>query len=130
LGGRSAHTTSATSATSTISSINMSPLLRQLPAPHSFGLYCLGARPYTTNHQMKEYPMPDRLMLLPATDFNRIRLLRIPDDYSERDAVRRVTALIAEAQEEVEEWRWEEIAATLEDHGFSTVEFTQGPELG
>ncbi len=73
--------------------------------------------------------MPDRLMLLPAHNFERIRLIRIPDDYSERDALRRVTALIAEAQEEAEEWRWEEIAATLEDHGFTTVEFTPGPEL-
>lgn len=73
--------------------------------------------------------MPDRLMLLPAHDFERIRLIRIPDDYSERDAVRRVTALIAEAQEELQEWRWEEIAATLEDHGFTTVEYTAGPGL-
>lgn len=73
--------------------------------------------------------MPERLMLLPARDFERIRLVRIPDDYSERDAVRRVTALIAEAQEEVQEWRWDEIAATLEDHGFSVVEFTPGPAL-
>jgi hypothetical protein len=73
--------------------------------------------------------MPDRLMVLPARNFERIRLIRIPEDYSERDAVRRVTALIAEAQEEIKEWRWEEIAATLEDHGFSTVEFTPGPAL-
>ncbi|GAB4295719.1 MAG: hypothetical protein Kow0096_12690 [Thiohalomonadaceae bacterium] len=73
--------------------------------------------------------MPERLMLLPARDFERIRLIRIPDDYSERDAVRRVTALIAEAQEEMQEWRWEDIAATLEDHGFSVVEFTPGPAL-
>ncbi|PKM45366.1 MAG: hypothetical protein CVV05_08375 [Gammaproteobacteria bacterium HGW-Gammaproteobacteria-1] len=73
--------------------------------------------------------MPDRLMLLPARNFERIRLIRIPDDYSERDAVRRVTALIAEAQEDVQEWKWEEVAATLEDHGFTTVEFTSGPEL-
>jgi len=73
--------------------------------------------------------MPERLMLLPARDYERIRLIRIPDDYSERDAVRRVTALIAEAQEELREWRWEEIAATLEDHGFTVVEYTTGPAL-
>ncbi len=73
--------------------------------------------------------MPERLMLLPARDFERIRLIRIPDDYSERDAVRRVTALIAEAQEDEQEWKWEEIAATLEDHGFTAVDFTPGPEL-
>lgn len=73
--------------------------------------------------------MSDRFMLLPSRDIERIRLIRIPDDYSERDAVRRVTALIAEAQEELQEWRWEEIAAILEDHGFSTVEFTPGPAL-
>jgi hypothetical protein len=73
--------------------------------------------------------MSDRFMLLPSRNIERIRLIRIPDDYSERDAVRRVTALIAEAQEELQEWRWEEIAATLEDHGFSAVEFTPGPAL-
>lgn len=72
--------------------------------------------------------MQERLMLLPAHDFNRIRLIRIPEDYSERDAVRRVTALIAEAQEQ-KAWDWDDLAAVLEDHGFGTVDYTPGPEL-
>ncbi len=73
--------------------------------------------------------MSDRLMLLPARDFGRIRLLRIPEDFGERDAVRHVTALIAEMQEDEGETRWEDIAAALEDHGFGTVEFICGPAL-
>lgn len=73
--------------------------------------------------------MSDRLMLLPAKDFARIRLLRIPEDFGERDAVRRVTALIAEVQEDAGEARWEDLAAALEDHGFTVVEFTCGPAL-
>lgn len=73
--------------------------------------------------------MTDRLMLLPAHDFERIRLLRIPEDFGERDAMRHVTALIAELQEESNELRWEEIAAALEDHGFTTVDFVAGPAL-
>ena len=58
-----------------------------------------------------------------------MRLLSIPEDFSERDAVRHVTALIAEIQEEEGEMRWEELAAALEDHGFTSVEFTCGPTL-
>ncbi len=73
--------------------------------------------------------MPERLMLLPAKDSTMIRIVRIPDDYSERDAVRQVTALIAETQETSAEWKWETLAAALEDRGFSAVEFTAGPAL-
>lgn len=73
--------------------------------------------------------MSERLMLLPAHDFEQIRLLRIPEDFGERDAMRHVTALIAELQEDSPGLRWEEIAAALEDHGFTTVEFIAGPAL-
>lgn len=73
--------------------------------------------------------MTDRLMLLPAHDHEHMRLLRIPEDFGERDAMRHVTALIAEMQEESPDLRWEEIATALEDHGFSVVPFMIGPAL-
>lgn len=73
--------------------------------------------------------MTDRLMLLPSQEFDKIRLLRIPDDFGERDVVRHVTALIAEVQEENEGWRWEDVVAALEDHGFTVVDFILGPTL-
>lgn len=73
--------------------------------------------------------MSQKLLLLPAKDFARSRLLRVPDDFSERDAVRHVTALIAQVQEEYTDWTWEQLAPVLEDHGFTAVSFILGPEL-
>lgn len=73
--------------------------------------------------------MPDRLILLPSTAFDKIRLLRIPEDFGDRDVVRHVTALIAEVQEQRAEWRCDDIVAALEDHGFSVVDYILGPAL-
>ncbi len=73
--------------------------------------------------------MPDRLMLLPSTEFDEIRLLRIPEDFGDRDVVRHVTALIAEVQEERPEWRCDDVVAALEDHGFNVVDYILGPAL-
>ncbi len=73
--------------------------------------------------------MPDRLMLLPSQEFENIRLLRIPEDFGERDVVRHVTALIAEVQEEHAQWRCDDIVAALEDHGFTVVDCILGPAL-
>ena len=73
--------------------------------------------------------MTERLMVLPAKDFERIRLVVVPEDISDRDALRHVTALIAELQEECSECGWDEIVPVLEDHGFIPVESMLGPEL-
>lgn len=73
--------------------------------------------------------MAERLMLLPSQNFDNIRLLRIPEDFGERDVVRHVTALIAEVQEGEEEWRCDDVMAALEDHGFSVVDYILGPAL-
>lgn len=73
--------------------------------------------------------MADRLMLLPSKEFEKIRLLRIPDDFGERDVVRQVTALIAESQEGAGSWSWEEVVAALEDRGFTVVNYILGPAL-
>lgn len=73
--------------------------------------------------------MSERFMVLPARDFENIRLLRVPDDVSGRDALRHVTALIAELQEECPGCSWPELVAVLEDHGYAQIEVILGPEL-
>ncbi len=71
----------------------------------------------------------ETLVLLPAHDFQQIRLVAVPADFSERDAVRHLTALIATVQQENPDWSWEQLAQTLEDHGIHPVDFILGPEL-
>ncbi len=73
--------------------------------------------------------MNNKLMILPAKDPKAIRLVRIPDDYEEHEVFRHVVGLIAAVEEQTPDYRWEDIAAMLEDHGFETVEFVLGPEL-
>ena len=73
--------------------------------------------------------MAERFMLLPAFHIERARLLQVPEDWSERDAVRHITALIASIQEATPEWTWEDLAPALEEHGFRPVEFILGPAL-
>jgi hypothetical protein len=77
----------------------------------------------------EETAMAERFMLLPAPGIKSSRLLQVPDDWSERDAVRHVTALIASIQETTPEWTWEDLAPALEEHGFTPVEFILGPSL-
>jgi hypothetical protein len=73
--------------------------------------------------------MGNRLMVLPAHDYNAIRLVRIPEDFEEHEVFRHVTGLVAQVEEENPEYSWEEVAATLEDHGFEIVDFILGPAL-
>lgn len=69
------------------------------------------------------------LMILPADDKTKIRLVRIPSDYREQEVYRHVTRLIAEVEEENPGCDWEEVLAVLEDHGFEAVDFQLGPSL-
>lgn len=73
--------------------------------------------------------MSDSFMILPARDAERIRLVRIPADLERHEAFRHVTGLIASVEEIRPDYRWEDIAAVLEDHGFEPVEFVLGPVL-
>jgi len=73
-------------------------------------------------------PMPD-LMILPAADKSKIRLVRIPPDYPTKEAYRHVTGLIAQVEEQDPDYAWEDVLAMLEDHGFEAVEFQLGPSL-
>ena len=73
--------------------------------------------------------MSDVLMILPASQPTDIRLVRVPDEFEQHEAYRHVTGLIASIEEENPGYTWEEIAASLEDHGFEPVEFILGPAL-
>ena len=68
-------------------------------------------------------------MILPAHDYNAVRLVRIPDDYEEHEVFRHVTGIIAEVEESNPDYEWEDVLAALEDRGFENVEFILGPAL-
>ena len=73
--------------------------------------------------------MSDMYMILPAREPGQIRLVRMPADLEAHEAFRHVTGLIARVEETNPEYRWDDIAAVLEDHGFEAVDFVLGPEL-
>jgi hypothetical protein len=73
--------------------------------------------------------MANKLMVLPAHDYNTIRLVRIPDDFEEHEVFRHVTGLVAQVEEQNPDYSWEEVEAVLEDHGFEIVDFILGPAL-
>ena len=73
--------------------------------------------------------MSDVLMILPASQPTDIRLVRVPDELEQHEAYRHVTGLIADIEEENPDYTWDDIAASLEDHGFEPVEFILGPTL-
>jgi hypothetical protein len=72
--------------------------------------------------------MSDNLMVLPASDTTKIRLIRVPDDFEEHEAYRYVTGLIAKAEEDAD-YDWDEILDLLEERGFEAVNFILGPSL-
>ena len=73
--------------------------------------------------------MKNRLMILPAHDYDAVRLVRIPNDYEEHEVFRHVTGIIAQVEEDDPDYQWEDVAAALEDHGFEIIEFLLGPAL-
>ena len=73
--------------------------------------------------------MTSNLMILPSKDFDRIRLLRIPEDFESHEVFRHATGLIAEIEESNPDYTWEQIVEQLEDHGFEAEEFVLGPAL-
>jgi hypothetical protein len=76
-----------------------------------------------------EYAMSDTLMILPAGDSSKIRLVSVPDDFERHEVYRHVTGLIAEVEEQNPDYSWDDIQTILEDHGFEPVEFILGPAL-
>lgn len=73
--------------------------------------------------------MSDTLMLLPARDPGRIRLVRVPSDYEAHEAFRHLTAIIGDLEEKNPDYGWDELADELESQGFVPVEFVLGPDL-
>lgn len=73
--------------------------------------------------------MNDQLMVLPSAKFDRIRLVRIPYDLERHEAYRFATGIIAQAEECMENCRWEDIAEALEARGFEPLEVIIGPAL-
>ena len=73
--------------------------------------------------------MSDKLMILPASDKSKIRLVRVPPDYRDQEVYRHVTGLIAQVEEQAASYDWEDVLAVLEDHGFEAVDFQLGPAL-
>ena len=73
--------------------------------------------------------MSTSLMILPASDSESIRLVRLPEDFESHEAYRHVTGLIATIEEQQPDCSSDDILATLEDHGFEPVDFILGPML-
>lgn len=73
--------------------------------------------------------MSDKLMILPSKVSDKIRLVRIPDDYEEHEIYRRATGIIAGVEEKIPDYDWDDILEALEENGFNEVEFILGPEL-
>lgn len=69
------------------------------------------------------------LMLLPASNARKTRLVRIPADIERHEAYRHITGLIAAIEEASPGCDWDEIAPVLEDHGYEAVDFILGPAL-
>jgi len=68
-------------------------------------------------------------MVLPSSNFDKVRLISIPEDYEYHEAFRKVTGLIAKAEEENPDFTWQDIAFELEDYGFFQEDFQLGPVL-
>lgn len=71
--------------------------------------------------------MSEKFMVLPSSDFNKVRLVSIPDDYEGHEAFRKVTGLIAKVEENNPDYSWEDIACELEECGFEQIDFLLGP---
>lgn len=73
--------------------------------------------------------MSNKLMILPAKNYQSVRLVKVPDDYEEHELFRHITGIISAVEEEHAEYSWEDLSLALEDHGFEIVDFLLGPAL-
>ena len=71
--------------------------------------------------------MDEKLMILPSHTYNKVRLVRVPDDYEMQEAYRKVTGIIAKVEEDNPDFEWEDIACELEESGFHQQDFYLGP---
>ena len=68
-------------------------------------------------------------MVLPSKNSEKIRVISVPADYEEHEVYRHVTGVIASIEEQIPDYDWDDILESLEEHGFSEVDFILGPEL-
>ncbi len=73
--------------------------------------------------------MSDKLMILPSKSAEKIRLVRIPEDYEVHEVYRAATGAIARVEDNLPDYDWEDLMEELEDMGFEEVEFVLGPEV-
>jgi len=73
--------------------------------------------------------MADKLMILPSRDSDKIRLLKMPDDYEEHEVYRAATGAIARVEDNVPGYTWDDLMEELEDMGFEEMPFVLGPEV-
>lgn len=79
--------------------------------------------------ELKDTNMPVKHMILPSSNFDKIRLISIPDDYEIHEAYRKVTGLIAKIEEDNPDYNWDDILVELEDCGFCQEDYQLGPIL-
>jgi hypothetical protein len=68
-------------------------------------------------------------MILPSSNPEQIRLIRVPYDYERQEAFRHVTGLIADAECQGKGCRWDNILEVLESRGFEVLDYVLGPSL-
>lgn len=73
--------------------------------------------------------MSVRLMILPSSDARNTLLVRVPDDYTEQEAYRHATGVIAALEERGPPRDRGDVIEVLEAHGFEVVPHLLGPEL-
>lgn len=73
--------------------------------------------------------MGTHLMVLPAHNYDAVRLVKIPEDFEEHEVYRHVTGIISAVEEANPDYQWEDVAMALEDHDFEIVDFLLGPAL-
>jgi hypothetical protein len=73
--------------------------------------------------------MSRELLLLPACEAGKIRVVRIPEDIEGREAYRKVTGIIAGVEEANPGYSVDDVLAALEENGFEPVAFQLGPAL-
>ena len=71
--------------------------------------------------------MTDKLMILPSKDANKIRMVKIPQDYGEHEVYRCATGAIDRIEDNIPDYDWDELMERLEDTGFEEVAFLLGP---
>jgi transcriptional regulator of aromatic amino acid metabolism len=67
-------------------------------------------------------------MVLPSKQFEKIRLVSVPEDMAEQEAFQHATGIIARVEEQAE-YTLEDIEDALEGHGFQLSDYSLGPEI-